>query len=176
MRVLISAASRHGSTAEIADRIGATVRNALPMGAIVDLRPAAETADVTSYDAVVLGSAVYMGHWMQEARLAAVRIAARPPRSVWLFSSGPIGDPPRPDEEPVDVAGIVAATNARGHCLFAGRLDRRRLGFAEKTMVLALRVPDGDFRDWDAIDTWAEQIAATLSPVAAHRPVATQAP
>jgi menaquinone-dependent protoporphyrinogen oxidase len=170
MRVLVSAASKHGSTTQIADRIAEAVRNTLPIDAVVEVCPAAETRDVASYDAVVLGSAVYMGHWLQEARLAAVRIAARPPRSVWLFSSGPIGDPPKPDEDPVDVRGIVAATNARGHRVFAGRLDRCRLSFAEKAMVLALRVPDGDFRDWDAIDDWARQIAAGLSPVAARRP------
>ena len=174
MRVLVSAASKHGSTAEIADRIAEAVRIALPVGAVIEVRSAADTAHPASYDAVILGSAVYMGRWMEQARLAAVRIAARPPRSVWLFSSGPIGDPPKPDEDPVDVRGIVAATNARGHRLFAGRLDRHRLGFAERAVVLALRVPDGDFRDWDAIDDWARQIAAelrSLAPVAARHPV-----
>ena len=55
--------------------------------------------------------------------------------------------------------------HARGHRLFAGRLDRHRLGFGEKAMVSALRVKDGDFRDWDAIDTWGAQIAAELSRV-----------
>jgi menaquinone-dependent protoporphyrinogen oxidase len=53
-------------------------------------------------------------------------------------------------------------THARGHRLFAGRLDRPRLGFGEKAMVVALRVPDGDFRDWKAIDAWSAQIAAEL--------------
>jgi membrane protease YdiL (CAAX protease family)/menaquinone-dependent protoporphyrinogen IX oxidase len=179
MSVLVSAASKHGSTGEIADRVAGVLRTALPDGAVVDVRSAAETADPASYDAVVLGSAVYMGHWMQDARLAAARIAARPPRWVWLFSSGPVGDPPKPDEDPVDVRGIVTATNARGHRLFAGRLDRHRLGYAEKAMVLALRVPDGDFRDWDAIDSWARQIAAELcapSPIPAPHSAATRGP
>jgi menaquinone-dependent protoporphyrinogen oxidase len=81
---------------------------------------------------------------------------------VWLFSRGPIGDPPKPDAEPVEVSGIVTATTARGHRVFAGRLDRHRLGFAEKAMVAALRVADGDFRDWDGIDSWGRQIAAEL--------------
>jgi menaquinone-dependent protoporphyrinogen oxidase len=178
MRVLVSAASKHGSTGEIAERIADTVRTALPDGAVVGVRPAAEITDVASYDAAVLGSAVYMGHWMEDAVRAAARIAAGPPRSVWLFSSGPIGDPPRPDEDPVDVRAIVTATGARGHRVFAGRLDRHRLGFAEKAMVLALRVADGDFRDWDAIDGWARQIAtelSTLPPVTAH-PIATRGP
>jgi menaquinone-dependent protoporphyrinogen oxidase len=173
MRVLVSAASKHGSTGEIAERIAQVLRAALP-GDVIDVR---STADAASYDAVVLGSAVYMGRWMEAARGAAARIAAGPPRPVWLFSSGPIGDPPKPDADPVDVSGIVTATGARGHRVFAGRLDRHRLGFAEKAMVLALRVADGDFRDWDAIDGWARQIADELSslpPVAAPHPIATR--
>lgn len=56
----------------------------------------------------------------------------------------------------------VAATGARGHRLFPGRLDRHRLGVAERAMVAALRVADGDFRDWDTIDSWGRQIAAEL--------------
>jgi menaquinone-dependent protoporphyrinogen oxidase len=58
---------------------------------------------------------------MEDAVRAAARIAAHPPRSVWLFSSGPIGDPPGPDENPVDMRAIVTSTGARGHRLFAGR-------------------------------------------------------
>ena len=58
---------------------------------------------------------------------------------------------------------MIAATNACGHRLFAGRLERHQLGFAEKAMVAALRVPDGDFRDWDAIDSWSRQIGEELA-------------
>jgi menaquinone-dependent protoporphyrinogen oxidase len=159
---MVSAASKHGSTMDIAGRIAQALRTALPSADVVDLNIAAEVADVSSYDAVVLGSAVYMGRWMEDARRAAARIAAQPPRPVWLFSSEPIGDPPKPDEEPADVSDIVAATSAHGNRVFAGRLDRHRLGFAEKAMVLALRVADGDFRDRDAIDSWGRQIAAEL--------------
>jgi menaquinone-dependent protoporphyrinogen oxidase len=162
MRVHVSAASRHGSTTEIAARIAEALRAGLPREAIVDVCPAAEADDVTSYDAVVLGSAIYMGRWLEDARHVAARLVTHPPRPVWLFSSGPIGDPPKPDEEPVDVSDIVKATDARGHRVFAGRLDRHRLGFGEKAMMLALRVSDGDFRDWQAIDAWGTHIAAEL--------------
>ncbi len=165
MRVLVSTASRHGSTSEIGVRIVAALRAALAGDAVVDTLPAAEVGDAESYDALVLGSAVYMGHWLEDARHVAEQIAASPPRHIWLFSSGPIGDPPKPEEEPAEVSDIVKNVHARGHRVFAGRLDRHRLGFAEKAMVSALRVKDGDFRDWDAIETWAEQIAAELSRV-----------
>ena len=163
VRVLVGAASRHGSTAEVAVRIAEAMRTALPGDAVVDVRPAVEVGDLAPYDAVVLGSAVYMGRWLDDARAAAQRIAARPPCPVWLFSSGPIGHPPKPDEDPAEVAALVAATGSRGHRLFAGRLDRHRLGLAERAMVAALRVADGDFRDWDTIDSWGRQIAAELS-------------
>ncbi|MEO5875105.1 MAG: flavodoxin domain-containing protein [Streptosporangiaceae bacterium] len=163
MRVLVSAASKHGSTAEIAARIARTLRASLPGDTVVEVCPAVEFTDADSYDAVVLGSAVYMGRWLEEARTAAARIPTEPVRPVWLFSSGPIGDPPPPQEEPDEVAGIAETTRARGHRVFAGRLDRHRLGFGEKALVLALHVTEGDFRDWDAIDAWAAEIAATLS-------------
>ena len=61
------------------------------------------------------------------------------------------------------MAELVEATHARRHRLFAGRLDRHRLGFAEKAMVSALRVEDGDVRDWEEIDLWAMQIAVDLT-------------
>ena len=70
------------------------------------------------------------------------------PPDVWLFSSALIGDPPKPDEGPVEVSDIVAMTHAREHRVFAGRLDRHRLGFGEKAVVMALPVIAGDFRDW----------------------------
>ena len=163
MRILVSTASRHGSTTEAGTRIAGTLRAGLPADAVLDELSAAEVGDLTSYDAMVLGSAVYMGRWLDDARKLAERIAAQPPRPVWLFSVGPIGDPPKPDEEPAEVADIVRATHARGHRLLAGRLDRHRLGFGEKAVVMALRVPDGDFRDWEAIDAWGTQIATELS-------------
>ena len=88
--------------------------------------------------------------------------AALADRPVWLFSSGPVGDPPKPDEDPVDVAELLTATRAREHRVFAGRLVRRRLRFPERAVVSALRVPDGDFRDWSEISRWAAGIADAL--------------
>jgi menaquinone-dependent protoporphyrinogen oxidase len=166
MRVLVSAASKHGATAGIAEEIGRTLREALEASgeeAVVDVRPAGDVISVGGYDAVVLGSAVYAGHWLESAReLARDYADALAERPVWLFSSGPIGDPPKPEEDPVDVAPILESTGARGHRVFAGKLDRRTLGFAERAIMLALRAPEGDFRDWEAIRAWAREIAAAL--------------
>jgi menaquinone-dependent protoporphyrinogen oxidase len=163
MRVLITAATRHGATGEIAAAIAEALRRAA--GLEVEVVPPEEVTSIDAYDAVVLGSAVYAGHWLPPARSLVERAAAAwPGRPVWLFSSGPVGDPPKPDEEPVDIAGILATTRAREHRLFPGKLVKRQLAFPERAIVVALRVPEGDFRDWNEITRWASQIATTLVP------------
>jgi menaquinone-dependent protoporphyrinogen oxidase len=161
MKVLVAAASRHGSTSEIAEAIGDELRG---HGLDADVKRADEVHDLAGYDAVVLGSAVYVGKWLDPARdLVEKRADELCTLPVWLYSSGPVGEPLRPaPEDAVDVAPLVSATRAREHRLFGGKLDKGRLGFGEKAVVLAFRAPEGDFRDWDEIRAWAGDIAGEL--------------
>jgi menaquinone-dependent protoporphyrinogen oxidase len=160
-KVLVSAGSKHGSTTEIAWRIAKTLN---AHGCDVTTAPPEEIGEVEGFDAVVLGSAVYAGHWTQESKALADKISERDDNpAVWLFSSGPVGDPPKPDEDPVDVSEVMASTSAREHRLFAGKLDRSKLNFGEKAIVVAVRAQEGDFRDWDAIDDWSRHIAGQLT-------------
>ncbi|MGB9357403.1 MAG: flavodoxin domain-containing protein [Acidimicrobiia bacterium] len=162
MQVLVSAGSKHGATAEIADRIGATIRD---RGFVVTVAPPDRVGDLDEYGAVVLGSGVYAGHWLKDAKALADRVAACDPAPpAWLFSSGPLGDPPKPDEDPVDVAKIVAEMSPVEHRVFAGKIDKNELGFGERAIMIAVRAADGDFRDWDAIASWASSIADALTP------------
>jgi len=46
--------------------------------------------------------------------------------------------------------------------MFAGKLDKRQLGFGERAIVVALRVPEGDFRNWAEIKGWASEIVLSL--------------
>jgi len=160
MRVLVTAASRHGSTAEIAAALAAQL---VRCGLDVTVKPPDGDADPAEYDAVVLGSAVYTGRWLDVARTFAqehwYELRQRP---VWLFSSGPIGDPLQPVEEGTDGARLLGALGARGHRVFPGRLDRAELGFAETIITRMIRAPDGDFRDFAEIRTWAEEIGRAL--------------
>jgi menaquinone-dependent protoporphyrinogen oxidase len=164
VRVLVTAASRHGATHEIASAIAAGLRH---RGVDAEARATEELSSLDGYDAFVLGSAVYIGRWLEPAQQFveehADRLAAAP---VWLFSSGPLGPPDKlkPEGEPVDVAGLLETTRAAGHRVFAGRLDRELLGFGEKAVVVAVRAPEGDFRDWPAIDRFAGEIAAAIAP------------
>ena len=160
MRVLVTAATKYGATTEIARVIGEVLDE---HGLEPTVLPPERVEEVDGYDAVVLGSAVYAGHWLKPAKELVERhaggLAGRP---VWLFSSGPVGDPPKPEEDPVDVADLVATTNACEHRVFAGKLVRKQLNFPERAIVSALRVPEGDFRDWTEIRQWAAGIADAL--------------
>jgi len=160
VRVVVAAASKHGATAEIADRIAEALCS---RGLDAEVVTPGDLDTTDGHDAAIIGSAVYAGRWRREARELADRIGASDPLPVWLFSSGPLGDPPKPDEEPVDVAGILEATSARGHRVFAGRLDKAGLSFGERAITKAVRAPEGDYRDWDEITGWAAEIADALT-------------
>ena len=170
MNVLVASASRHGSTREIADMIGATIAQ---RGIATDIREVDNVATLIGYDAVVVGSAIYMGDWIKCARVFVEQhagdLATRP---TWLFSSGPIGDPPKPGADAaVRIDDLVAAIHPREHRVFAGRLEMRRLGLLQRTVARAVHAGEGDFRDWAAIQEWATGIADDLEDIdvlAAH--------
>jgi menaquinone-dependent protoporphyrinogen oxidase len=169
MRVLVAVASKYGATREIAEAIG---RGLAAHGLEVEVRDVTDTRDLASVDAVILGSAVYAGRWLEGARAFVdeheAELAAHP---TWLFSSGPIGDPPRPTEdEAVHIDEIVQRTNAREHRVFAGKLDRTKLSFGERAIAFAFHAAVGDFRDWDGIATWANEIADALATQPSSNP------
>jgi menaquinone-dependent protoporphyrinogen oxidase len=165
MKTLIAFASRHGSTREIAEALARELRIC---GRSVAVRPVEEVKDLAQYEAVVIGSAVYMGNWLPEARRFVEehreRLATVP---VWLFSSGPLGTgDPQPNGDPAHLDAMMRATHARGHRVFVGKLNPGDLGFGERLMAKVVKAPEGDFRDWDAIRAWAREIA-TAAPTPA---------
>ena len=161
IRVLVAYASKHGSTEGIARHIAARL---VERGARSEVTPAADITDLEQADAVVLGSAVYAGSWMKEATEFVDRHErALTELPVWLFSSGPLGDQLADDEEqPRQLAGIRDRIAPRDHRVFSGALDTAALGFGERMIVKAVKAPDGDFRDWDEIAAWADEIAESV--------------
>lgn len=157
VKALVLAASRHGSTAGIAAEIqGELARH----GVDAVLVPLGEAPPPDAFDVVVLGSAVYVGRWMDEAKAYASRHQqALRARRVYLFSSGPLGDPPHPPEEPADAPVMKKLTGARDHATFPGRLDKAGLNLAERAMVKLVQAPYGDYRPWERIRAWARGIA-----------------
>ena len=160
MKVLVTAASRHGSTAEIASIIAGILQSS---DIDAEAVPPEAVASVADYDAVILGSAVYAGHWLEPARafvaLHADDLATRP---VVLFSSGPLGDPTRHPEEPADAVAVETTTGAMDLQVFPGRLIGRDLSLPERFVATTTHLPYGDFRPWDDILDWTREIARYL--------------
>ena len=161
MNVLVTVASRHGATGEMGEIIAGVLRDA---GLSVDTREPQSVDSLDGYDAVVLGSAVYAGRWMGGARQFAQRhwadLRSRP---VWLFASGPIGESLEPTEESSDGIHLAHGLAARGYRTFAGRIDPEALSWVERTITRMVKAPDGDYRDWEAIRSFADEIAASLT-------------
>lgn len=169
MRALVTYASRHGGTAGIADLIGAVLRETELDDVHVDVIAADDVEEMASYDAVVVGSAVYAGHWLESARALVRRHASDlRRRDVWLFSSGPVGDPAVPHTEAVEAPHLAELVSAVGYRTFAGRLRPAYLRMAERAQIRSEHAVEGDYRDWVAIREWAADIAATLRLSAAE--------
>jgi menaquinone-dependent protoporphyrinogen oxidase len=166
VRVLVSAASMHGSTSAIARVIGEVLAE---QGLAVTVLEPEKVQSIEEYDAVIIGSAVYMAHWLAPAidlvNRCLDQLSSRP---VWLFSSGPVGSPISEvaqgmAKDPVEMAGLRIATHARDHQIFAGKLDRRVLSQAQRASLLIFHGLEGDFRDWAEIGQWASGIAEQLT-------------
>lgn len=160
LRVLVAYSSKNRSTAEIASWIGEGLRD---RGLDPDVAPAEEVADITPYDAVVLGSAVYIGRWRRAASKFARHHRHRLSRvPVWLFSSGPL-DPSATAGEvppPVQVARLARRLGVEEHCTFGGRLTDGAGGFLAGQMLG--EGMGGDFRDQQQVRSWGRDIASRL--------------
>ncbi|MBN1428016.1 MAG: flavodoxin domain-containing protein [Anaerolineae bacterium] len=164
-RVLITYASKYGATAEIAQKIGDGLQQA---GLQVDVLAAKGLDDLSPYNAVILGSAVYMGFWRKEAvKFLKTHEQALAERAVWLFSSGPTGE-----GDPVEMMNgwrfptgqqpIADRIRPRDIAVFHGYVNVDKLNLFEKWILNKVKAASGDFRDWDAIASWAGSIADDL--------------
>jgi menaquinone-dependent protoporphyrinogen oxidase len=163
-RALVAYGSKHGATAEIAERVGAMLGEA---GIDADVRAAGDVSGLDGYDAIVLGSAVYAMRWRRDARKLLRRVL-REKRDLWMFSSGWIGKPPE------DLGKLVsprirdaAREHAHDHAIFGGRYPLEPSNFVERAMVEKAAEEERDSRDWPAIEEWARGIAAALQRDAA---------
>ena len=164
-KVLVAHASKYGATAGIAEKIGEVLRQA---GLTADVLPASKVNDLKPYSAVVLGSAAYMARWRKEAvkflKDNQKLLAERP---VWLFSSGPAGEGDPVEllkgwRFPKKIQPFIDSIKLVDIAVFHGMIDMDRLNALEKFAIRNVKSPVGDFRDWDAIASWAANIAGEL--------------
>ncbi len=169
MMVLVAYASKYGSTKGIADFIGEKLRQ---LGLEADVQEVGAVDNLTGYDAFVVGSAVYMNHWLKEARqFIACNRTILVSHPVWLFSSGPTGTKVtnskgrdlREVSGPKEIKELNDSTNSRDHRVFFGAIYRDRM---KGTIGLFARwIPkdeEGDFRNWIEIEAWTNGIAKAL--------------
>ncbi|MBN1535746.1 MAG: hypothetical protein JW908_03355 [Anaerolineales bacterium] len=163
--ILVTYATKYGATAEIAEHIGQTLRDA---GLQVDVQPVKQIRNIEPYSAVVLGSAVYIGAWRKEAvkflQLHELEMAKIP---VWLFSSGPTGEGDPVEllqgwHYPQKLQPVIDRIQPKNITVFHGSVDENKASFIDKWMIKQVKSPLGDFRDWNAITAWAQGIAQTL--------------
>ena len=165
-RLLIAYGSRCGSTGGVAETIGQVLSVA---GAAVDVRLVKNVHDLSPYQSVIVGSAIRMGKWLPEAveflkthqdKLSRVPVAYF---AVCLTMKDDTAenrrkalgylDPVRkefPQVKPADTG------------LFAGAVDYRKLSFAYSLILKVKGAPEGDFRNWEAIRTWAAGVRPAL--------------
>jgi menaquinone-dependent protoporphyrinogen oxidase len=164
-KVLVTYGSKYGATAEIAERVGQVLQQA---GLSVDVLPADRAGDPASYQAVVLGSALYIGRWRKEAvKFLKANEAALSQRPVWLFSSGPTGEGTVEElmegwRFPPGLQAVVDRIKLRDQAVFHGAMDADKLSAIERWAIKNIKAPMGDFRDWEAITSWATTIADAL--------------
>jgi len=158
--ILLAYASRFGSTQEVAETIASTLSEA---GLEVDLQPMQEVKALDRYDAVVLGAAIYNAKWNAEAHQFVSQYQdALTQLPVAIFTLGPLS----PSE--------AAKRNSRRQLdnelaqyswlkplaleIFAGKYDPSKpgLNFFERF------IPARDYRKWDAIRAWANELSAQL--------------
>ncbi|GHB89541.1 flavodoxin domain-containing protein [Streptomyces umbrinus] len=159
-KVLVAYGTTNGSTAQIAEAVAEVLRKE---GFTADVSPAGTVADMTPYEAVVVGGGLYAGRWHKDARRFVRRhrraLAERP---LWLFSSGPL-DATASERDIPPVPGVRKAMtrlDARGHVTFGGCLEEGAKGFIARKIVSSGK--GGDFRNFPEIETWAARVADEL--------------
>ena len=161
MRILITAASKHGSTREIAEAIAKRLES---YGHDLTLQAPDDVASVTEYDAVVLGSAVYITQWMPEAHDFVKRLhddlVQRP---FWAFSVGMSGVPKHQPQDPMRIGPVMERIDAVDHRTFPGRYKPELLTLRERSIGRLAGAVEGDFRDWAGVEAWADSIHQHLT-------------
>jgi len=172
MTLLVTYASRSGSTAEIAEAIGETLTK---RGLSVDVQPMTQVTDVAPYQAVVAGSAVRQQEWLPEAMQfleAHQHELAHKPVAIFEVCMALATKNPTRYQSGLRAASSWMAparqiVNPISEGYFAGVLELKKIKELRFRIALSLMVriglfPEGDHRDWDAIHNWAETLPTLL--------------
>lgn len=163
--ILVTYATRYGSTQEVAETIAATLREG---GLAVDVQPAKQVRSLAGYGAVVLGAPLYMFDWLKEARdFVSGHRTALEEMPVAVFALGPTEDK---DEDWTEARKQLDKVLLKfpwlrpvAVDLFGGKFDPARLTFPYNLIPALKHMPVSDIRDWDAIRAWADGLTEKLT-------------
>lgn len=161
-KFLVAYASKYGSTAEVADVIG---KELCSRGAPVDVLLIKNIGDLSSYRGVVVGSAIYQGKWLPEA-VDFVKMNREVLRRVpvaYFMVCMTMREATEENRRKVlayldPLLKEVPQVKSVGIGTFAGALHYRNLSWLEKMLMKFIGAPEGDFRDWNAIRAWANDL------------------
>ncbi len=167
--ILVTYATRYGSTQEVAEYVAATLREE---GLTVQVHPAQDVRTLEGYRAVVLGAPLYIGQWLKDAqRFLEQHQEALAQRPVAIFSLGPTraGELESPEtraqlDQALKKYPWLDPVEAK---LFGGKYDPAKLRFPDKLLAMLPasplhQAPASDVRDWDAIRGWSSELATKL--------------
>lgn len=169
-KILVTYASRAGSTAGVAEKIGKILSD---LGEVAEVKPMNEVTDINGYDAVVAGSPVQANQWLPEAmefmRRNQAVLAVKPFASFTLCMTLVIkkGEEYRPA-----VSGWIAPVRSLvrpvSEGIFAGVLDLKKVPGAGDRLKFKLSIlfgvwPEGDFQNWYEIEKWAAGLPELLN-------------
>lgn len=161
-KILITYATRCGSTAEIAQSIAEVF---CERGAHVNVLPLGDVKSIDGYQAVVLGSAIRIGAWLPEAVKFVEENQARLKRMPTAFFTVHLNN--TGDDEASRAARSAYLDPVRklvtpaAEAFFAGVGDFSKVNLLERMMAKFVKSPVGDFRDWAKIHAWAETVQQT---------------
>jgi menaquinone-dependent protoporphyrinogen oxidase len=159
-KILVAYASRAGSTAEVAETVGEVLRKS---GAAVEVRRVQEVQDISPYHAIVLGSAVHAMRLLPEAVQFANKFAGalRAKPTAYFICCLAMKEADKPENVKVAEGYLKPLRQVKEPVsmgLFAGKMDYSKLGAITRFIIKAMKITEGDFRNWDAIKAWAEQL------------------
>jgi menaquinone-dependent protoporphyrinogen oxidase len=167
LTVLVTYATRYGSTEEIAQALAETLRES---AATVEVQPIQKVHSPERYDAVVLGAPLYMGRLHKDARrFLSEHRSALTQIPVALFVLGPV----HKDEKDWTGARMQLEKELAkfpwfspvAQQIFGGKFDPANLGFPLTLIPPLRKMKASDVRDWAAIRAWASDLAVALQPV-----------